>query len=102
MPEKVRQSRKPFHRKLMLQSRKGFGKVGTPFTADENPSSACLVYICTNISSQPENVKKVFLWGTISYTTFSTWGRGDEGDTKLNIFTFDLFTLSINIDLRLR
>ena len=32
--------------------------------------------------------------GIMSYTTFGTWGRGDEGDTKLNFFTFDLVTLS--------
>ena len=38
----------------------------------------------------------------MSYTTFGTWGRGDEGDAKLNIFTFDLFTLSININLRIQ
>ena len=40
--------------------------------------------------------------GGVSYTTFSTWGRGDDGDTKFNIFAFDLFTLSINIDLRIQ
>ena len=36
-------------------------------------------------------------WGTMSYTTFGTWGRGDEGDKILKCYTFDLFTLSINI-----
>ena len=35
--------------------------------------------------------------GTMSYTTFGTWGRGDEGDKILHCYTFDLFTLSINI-----
>ena len=40
--------------------------------------------------------------GAMSYTTLSTWGRGNEGDTKLNIFTFDLFALCINIGLRIQ
>ena len=35
--------------------------------------------------------------GTLSYTTFGTWGRGDEGDKILKCYTFELFTLSINI-----
>ena len=35
--------------------------------------------------------------GTMSYTTFDIWGRGDEGDKVLKSYTFDLFTLSINI-----
>ena len=35
--------------------------------------------------------------GTISYTTFGTWGKGDEGDKILKCYTFDLFTLGINI-----
>ena len=35
--------------------------------------------------------------GAMSYTTFGTWGRGDKGDKILNCYTFDLFTLSINI-----
>ena len=35
--------------------------------------------------------------GAMSYTTFGTWGRGDEGDKILKCYTFDLFTLSINI-----
>ena len=35
--------------------------------------------------------------GTMSDTTFGTWGRGDEGDKILKCYTFDLFTLSINI-----
>ena len=35
--------------------------------------------------------------GATTFTTFGTLGRGDEGDTKLEYFTFDLFTLSINI-----
>ena len=36
--------------------------------------------------------------GTMSYTTFGTWGRGKgEGDQILKCYTFDLFTLSINI-----
>ena len=33
----------------------------------------------------------------MSYTTFGTWGRGDEGDKILKCYTVDLFTLSINI-----
>ena len=33
----------------------------------------------------------------MSYTTFGTWGRGDEGDNISKCYTFDLFTLSINI-----
>ena len=35
--------------------------------------------------------------GTMSYTTFGIWGRGDEGDRILKCYSFDLFTLSINI-----
>ena len=35
--------------------------------------------------------------GAMSYTTFGTWGGGDEGDKILTCYTFDLFTLSINI-----
>ena len=35
--------------------------------------------------------------GTMSYTTFGTWGKRDEGDKILKCYTFDLFTLSINI-----
>ena len=31
----------------------------------------------------------------MSYTTFGTWGRGDEGDKILKCYTFDLFTFSI-------
>ena len=33
----------------------------------------------------------------MSYTTFGTWGEGDEGDKILKCYNFDLFTLSINI-----
>ena len=33
----------------------------------------------------------------MSYTTFGTWGKGDEGNKILKCYTFDLFTLSINI-----
>ena len=33
----------------------------------------------------------------MSYTTFGTWGRGDEGDKILKCYSIDLFTLSINI-----
>ena len=33
----------------------------------------------------------------MSYTTFGTWGRGDEGDKISKSYTFDLYTLSINI-----
>ena len=29
--------------------------------------------------------------------TFGTWGREDEGDKILKCYTFDSFTLSINI-----
>ena len=36
--------------------------------------------------------------GTMSYTTFCTWGKGGgESDKILKCYTFDLFTLSINI-----
>ena len=35
--------------------------------------------------------------GVVSYTTFGNWGRWYEGDKKLKFYTFDLFTLSINI-----
>ena len=35
--------------------------------------------------------------GKMPYTTFRTLGRGDEGDKILKCYTFDLFTLSINI-----
>ena len=35
--------------------------------------------------------------GAMSYATFGIWGRGDEGDKILKCYTFDLFTLSINI-----
>ena len=35
--------------------------------------------------------------GAMSYTTFGTWGRGNEGDKILKCHTFDLFTVSINI-----
>ena len=35
--------------------------------------------------------------GEMSYTTFGIWGREDEGDKILKSYTFDLFTLSINI-----
>ena len=35
--------------------------------------------------------------GTMYYTTFRIWGRGDEGDKILKCYTFDLFPLSINI-----
>ena len=33
--------------------------------------------------------------GTISYMTFSTWGRGDKGEKILKYFNTDLFTLII-------
>ena len=33
----------------------------------------------------------------MSYTTFGTLGRGDEGVKILKCYTFDLFTLRINI-----
>ena len=33
--------------------------------------------------------------GTMSYTTFGTWGMGDEGDKISKCYTFDLFTLII-------
>ena len=33
----------------------------------------------------------------MSNMTFGTWGRGDEGDKMLKCYTFDLFTLSVNI-----
>ena len=33
----------------------------------------------------------------MAYTTSGTWEGEDEGDTKLKYFSFDLFTLSINI-----
>ena len=33
----------------------------------------------------------------MSYTTFGTGGKGDEGDNILKCYTFDLFTLIINI-----
>ena len=29
--------------------------------------------------------------------TFGTWGGGNEGDKILTCYTFDLFTLSVNI-----
>ena len=35
--------------------------------------------------------------GTMSFTTFGIWGRGNEGNKILKCYTFDLFTLSINI-----
>ena len=35
--------------------------------------------------------------GAMSYTSFDTWGRGDKGDKILKCYTFELFTLSINI-----
>ena len=35
--------------------------------------------------------------GTMSYTTFGSKGRGDEGYKILKCYTFDLFTLSIDI-----
>ena len=35
--------------------------------------------------------------GTMSYTTFGIWGKGDEGEKILKCYTFDLFMLSINI-----
>ena len=34
--------------------------------------------------------------GTMSYTTFGTWGKGVEADTKIFCLIFYLFTLSIN------
>ena len=34
--------------------------------------------------------------GTMSYTTFGTWGRGNEGDKILKCYTFDLFAIRIN------
>ena len=33
----------------------------------------------------------------MSYTTADTWGRGDKGHTILKYVSFDLFTLSIDI-----
>ena len=36
--------------------------------------------------------------GGMSYTTFGNLERGNEGDTELKCFTFDVFTLSININ----
>ena len=36
--------------------------------------------------------------GTMSYTTFGIWGRGDEGDNILKCYTFDFIIMfSINI-----
>ena len=35
--------------------------------------------------------------GGMSYTTVGTWGRVDEGGKILRCYTFDLFTLTINI-----
>ena len=35
--------------------------------------------------------------GAMSNTTFGTLGKGDEGDKISKGYTFDLFTLSINI-----
>ena len=35
--------------------------------------------------------------GAMSYTTFVNWGKGNEGDKILKCYTFDLFTLSIDI-----
>ena len=33
----------------------------------------------------------------MSYTNFGTWRGGNEGDKILTCYTFDLFTLSVNI-----
>ena len=34
---------------------------------------------------------------TMPYTDFGTWRWGNKGDKNLKLFSFDLFTLSINI-----
>ena len=35
--------------------------------------------------------------GTMSNTTFGTWGRVDEGDKILKFYMFYLFSLNINM-----
>ena len=37
-------------------------------------------------------------WEAMSYTTFGTWGLGDADDKILKCYSFDLLTLSININ----
>ena len=39
----------------------------------------------------------LYLGGNNIIHDFWYLGKGDEGDTKLKCFTFDLFTLSVNI-----